>query len=119
MMRIQIACGIRGSRLGALCSAGRSRLLASGAWLKSRGISHLSNTFEEAEAVRAWAVQDRAKRVIVPTDFFAARRTRWIFRRELGPIGVDVEVHSFAPSEYGISDWWGTTTASSISIMKF
>lgn len=65
-----------------------------------------SNTFEEADAVRAWALQARAKRIIVPTESFAARRTRFIFDRELNPEGVAVIVHAFPPADYPLTDWW-------------
>jgi uncharacterized SAM-binding protein YcdF (DUF218 family) len=65
-----------------------------------------SSTQQEAAAVREWALQSLAKRVIVPTELFAARRTRWIFDRELGPVGVEVLVHAFPSSGYTLADWW-------------
>jgi len=67
-----------------------------------------SSTFEEAKAVRDWALQAHAKSVIVPTELFAARRTRWIFERELDPNGLTVIVHAFRPPEYGLAGWWRT-----------
>src|SRR5580700_11153127 len=65
-----------------------------------------SSTQQEALAVREWALQSQAKRILVPTELFAARRTRWIFDRELGPVGVEVFVHAFPPSGYTLADWW-------------
>lgn len=65
-----------------------------------------SSTFEEAEAVRAWALQSGAKRVIVPTELFAARRTRWIFDRELDRSGIAVIVRALPPPDYQLADWW-------------
>jgi uncharacterized SAM-binding protein YcdF (DUF218 family) len=65
-----------------------------------------SSTQQEAVAVREWALQSQAKRIIVPTELFAARRTRWIFDRELGPIGVEVVVHAFPSPDYTLADWW-------------
>jgi uncharacterized SAM-binding protein YcdF (DUF218 family) len=67
---------------------------------------NLSNTYEEAEAVRAWALRSQAKRVIIPTDVFATRRTKWIFDRKLSPIGVDVIVHPFPGWDYELVNWW-------------
>jgi uncharacterized SAM-binding protein YcdF (DUF218 family) len=67
---------------------------------------NVSSTHEEAQALREWALASQAKRVIVPTELFAARRTRWIFDRELGPIGVDVIVHAFRPADYTLANWW-------------
>ncbi len=66
----------------------------------------LSSTVEEARALRAWAVQRQAKSIIVPTELFAGRRVRWIFERELAPLGVRVIVHTYAPADYTLADWW-------------
>jgi uncharacterized SAM-binding protein YcdF (DUF218 family) len=67
---------------------------------------NLSSTYEEAEAVRAWALSSQAMRVIIPTDVFATRRTRWVFDRELSPIGVDVIVRPFPAPSYELAGWW-------------
>jgi len=66
----------------------------------------LSSTWEEARALREWAMQTQSKRIIVPTELFSARRVRWIFDRELAPLGVRVIVQSYEPQEYALSDWW-------------
>lgn len=65
-----------------------------------------SSTFDEAEAVRAWGLQSGAKTIIVPTEIFAARRTRWIFRRVLDAGGIAVIVRAFPAPDYGLADWW-------------
>jgi uncharacterized SAM-binding protein YcdF (DUF218 family) len=67
---------------------------------------NLSSTHEEAQAVRTWAALSGARRIIVPTDLFASRRTRWIFERELASIGVAVNVQAFAAPDYTLGDWW-------------
>src|ERR1700733_12252757 len=51
-----------------------------------------ASTEQEAVALRDWALQTQAKRIIIPTELFATRRTRWIFDRELNPSGVGVIV---------------------------
>lgn len=66
----------------------------------------VSSTHDEAAAVREWASRSHAKRIIVPTEIFAARRTRWIFKHELMPIGVEVIVHAFPQEGYALADWW-------------
>jgi uncharacterized SAM-binding protein YcdF (DUF218 family) len=66
----------------------------------------VSSTQQEAAAVREWASSSHAKRIIVPTEIFAARRTRWIFKHELAPIGVEVIVHALPPQDYTLADWW-------------
>jgi uncharacterized SAM-binding protein YcdF (DUF218 family) len=64
------------------------------------------STYDEAVGVRRWAEAEHAKVVIVPTELFAARRTRWIFNRELTPIAVRVIVSAFPPAGYRLADWW-------------
>jgi uncharacterized SAM-binding protein YcdF (DUF218 family) len=65
-----------------------------------------SNTYEEARAVLDWARVSGARSLIIPTDIFTSRRIRWIFQRQLAPVGVRVMVQSVKPPEYGIDDWW-------------
>jgi hypothetical protein len=67
---------------------------------------NVSSTRDEAEAIREWALASKSKRIIVPTEIFAARRVQWIFDRELTPIGVQVIVHAFPPPQYTLADWW-------------
>jgi uncharacterized SAM-binding protein YcdF (DUF218 family) len=65
-----------------------------------------SNTYDEARAVLDWARISGARSVIIPTDLFSTRRTRWIFQRQLAPAGVRAMVQSVKPPEYSIDDWW-------------
>ena len=64
------------------------------------------NTYAEARAVARWAKQNRARRIIVPTEIFPSRRVKWIFRHELARVGVEVMVEAVAPSGYDLSNWW-------------
>jgi uncharacterized SAM-binding protein YcdF (DUF218 family) len=66
----------------------------------------VSNTYEEARAILEWVRISGAKSLIIPIDIFSARRVRWIFRRELTPVGVRVAVHALTPHEYSLADWW-------------
>jgi uncharacterized SAM-binding protein YcdF (DUF218 family) len=66
----------------------------------------VSNTYEEARALRALAKSSSIRSVIIPTEIFSTRRVRWIFRRELSPIGVEVWIEAIAPLEYSAEDWW-------------
>jgi uncharacterized SAM-binding protein YcdF (DUF218 family) len=65
-----------------------------------------SNTYEEARAVLDWARVSGARSLIIPTDIFTSRRIRWIFQRQLAPVGVRVMVQSVESPEYTIDDWW-------------
>jgi uncharacterized SAM-binding protein YcdF (DUF218 family) len=71
---------------------------------------NLLSTQQEAAAVRQWALQSQAKRVIVPTELLATRRTRWIFERELEPIGVQVVVSAYPADRYKLDNWWRDRT---------
>jgi uncharacterized SAM-binding protein YcdF (DUF218 family) len=66
----------------------------------------LSNTFEEALALRRWAVHNSAHRLIVPTEYFSSRRVRWIMRHELAGTGVEVLVPALDDLESPRARWW-------------
>jgi uncharacterized SAM-binding protein YcdF (DUF218 family) len=66
----------------------------------------VSNTYEEARAVRDWATSSGARSLIIPTEIFPARRVRWIFQHELAAAGVRVSVLALTPREYSREDWW-------------
>jgi uncharacterized SAM-binding protein YcdF (DUF218 family) len=68
--------------------------------------NEVSSTYEEARAVLEWAKSSAATSVIIPTDLFATRRTRWTFQHELAPAGVRVMVHAIKLRAYGVDDWW-------------
>jgi uncharacterized SAM-binding protein YcdF (DUF218 family) len=66
----------------------------------------VSNTYQESKALAAWVRATGARRVIVVSDAFPSRRVRWLFRRELEPLGVRVQVNASAPADYPLAAWW-------------
>jgi uncharacterized SAM-binding protein YcdF (DUF218 family) len=66
----------------------------------------LSSTYEEAVALRAWLLRTHAHSLIVPTEYFASRRVRWIIVRELNGTGAQVEVPAMDDPEYPRTEWW-------------
>ena len=68
--------------------------------------STVTSTYEEAIAVRDWARTNGIKRVIIPTEIFPSRRTRWVFRKKLGQAGIRVEVEALAVRAYTEKNWW-------------
>jgi uncharacterized SAM-binding protein YcdF (DUF218 family) len=66
----------------------------------------LSNTFQEAIALREWAVRNDAHRVIVPTQAFSSRRVRWVLQRELSGAGIQIQVPALDDNGYNPSNWW-------------
>jgi uncharacterized SAM-binding protein YcdF (DUF218 family) len=67
--------------------------------------SNLSNTYEEALALRAWAERTDAHTIIVPTEIFSARRVRWTLNRVLTG-GPAVIVPAIEPMGYRRDNWW-------------
>lgn len=66
----------------------------------------VDSTYLEALSVRTWAKTNNIKRLIVATDVFHTRRVRWLFRKELGPAGIQVEVDAVPVREYTTTNWW-------------
>jgi uncharacterized SAM-binding protein YcdF (DUF218 family) len=67
--------------------------------------SNLSNTYEEARALRDWAARTGARSILVPTEIFPARRVRWTLYRVF-PEEVTVRVPALDPLDYHRSNWW-------------
>jgi uncharacterized SAM-binding protein YcdF (DUF218 family) len=67
--------------------------------------NNLSNTYEEAVALRSWAERTGAPTVIVPTEIFSARRVRWTLTRVFAG-GAAVRVPAIDPIGYRRDDWW-------------
>lgn len=66
---------------------------------------NLRNTHDEALALRDWATQHDIRRIIVPTEIFAARRLRWMLHHVFGEKAT-VLVPALDPPEYRDDDWW-------------
>ena len=67
--------------------------------------SNLSNTYEEARALRDWAARTGVRSILVPTEIFPARRVRWTLYRVF-PEEVTVRVPALDPLDYHRSNWW-------------
>src|SRR5262249_34581553 len=66
----------------------------------------VANTYEEAVALRNWAIRARARRIIVPTEKFSARRVRWVMNHVFAGAGTQVQVPAVIEPEY--EEWWKT-----------
>jgi uncharacterized SAM-binding protein YcdF (DUF218 family) len=66
----------------------------------------VNSTYDESIAVRNWAKTNNVKRLIIATDVFHTRRAGWVFRKELKPLGIQVEVDAVPVREYTATDWW-------------
>jgi uncharacterized SAM-binding protein YcdF (DUF218 family) len=69
--------------------------------------ANVSSTYEEAEALLRYLQQHpEIKKVLIPTEDYHARRTRWVFRRV---IPENLATCSVIPSphlEFDSSHWW-------------
>lgn len=67
---------------------------------------YVNSTYDEAVAVRDWARTNAIHRLIIPTDDFQTRRARWVFRKELRPLGVQVLLQAVPVREFAVTNWW-------------
>jgi uncharacterized SAM-binding protein YcdF (DUF218 family) len=68
----------------------------------------LSNTYEEAAALREWVARSHAKSLIVPTDVFSSRRVRLVVTNALAGTGTAIQIDALDQPEYTRSNWWKT-----------
>jgi uncharacterized SAM-binding protein YcdF (DUF218 family) len=73
--------------------------------------SSLSSTFEEAIALRAWALRNQARSLIVPTEYFSSRRVRWILVHEFVGTGTHILVPALDDPQYPRKEWWKDNAA--------
>ena len=66
----------------------------------------VNSTYDESIAVRNWSRTNNIKRLIIATDDFHTRRACWVFRKELKPLGIKVEVEAVPVREYSATNWW-------------
>ena len=66
----------------------------------------LSNSYEEAIALRDWALHAHVSRIIVPTQEFSSRRIRWLMDREFSGTEIFVQVPALQASDYDYREWW-------------
>jgi uncharacterized SAM-binding protein YcdF (DUF218 family) len=102
--------GLAGKILVSQGSEDRNRLLKLGvpADVIEKFGTAITNTRDEAIALREWAERNPASAFIIPSEIFSARRVRWIFRREFFGTTVNIEVPSFDPPGYTHWNWWKT-----------
>jgi uncharacterized SAM-binding protein YcdF (DUF218 family) len=69
--------------------------------------TNVTSTYEETLALRDWARQSQARRVIICTDFFHTRRCRWIFNRTIPGGSVELRFTAISPQDpYTPDNWW-------------
>jgi len=64
------------------------------------------STYGEALGILEWAKTSGAQSVVIPTDIFPTRRTRWIFNRVLAPARIGTTVEAITPPRYNVDNWW-------------
>ena len=71
----------------------------------------VNSTRDEAVALREWLGKHPAKRIIIATDPFHARRVRFIFERELKGLPVELTVTGIPSKKYDPLYWWESEEA--------
>lgn len=79
----------------------------------------VSNTVEEARAVRALAAERDQDSLIIITDPFHTLRTRIIFRKELQGSGISVQVRPVVGHWYRSNTWWKTSEGVQITTQEY
>jgi hypothetical protein len=72
---------------------------------------NLSDTYQEALGLRRWSLSTGARGLIVPTEYFSARRVRWITQRVFQGTGVQVRVPVISSLYYLQGEWWNNADA--------
>lgn len=67
--------------------------------------ARVESTYDEAVAVSGWLASDEARTVIVVTNDYHTRRTRWIFRKTID-VFDRVAFVSAQPEGFGAANWW-------------
>jgi uncharacterized SAM-binding protein YcdF (DUF218 family) len=65
-----------------------------------------TSTRDEARFVHDYAREHPLRRVTVVTTAFHTARARWIFRKELRGMGIDVRTAAVRHPDYDESDWY-------------
>ncbi len=79
----------------------------------------VSNTVDEAKAVRDLTDERTWDSLIVITDPFHALRTRIIFRDIFQDTGVSIQVRTVADHWYQANTWWKTTEGVNLTIQEY
>jgi uncharacterized SAM-binding protein YcdF (DUF218 family) len=67
--------------------------------------TNVSNTYEEALALREWAARSGVRSIIVPSEIFSARRVRWMLHRVFAGQAI-IRVPALVPFDYRSDNWW-------------
>jgi len=79
----------------------------------------VSNTVEEAKAVRGLTDERTWDSLIIITDPFHALRTRIIFRDIFEGTGVSIQVRTVPDHWYRANTWWKTSEGVSLTIQEY
>lgn len=66
----------------------------------------ITSTRDEAQALKAWLRQHPASRILVVTNAIHTRRARWIFRKTLRDLDVELVFHAVPDRRYRVERWW-------------
>jgi hypothetical protein len=70
--------------------------------------SEISTTYEEADALREWAIRAHARSIIVPIEIFSSRRVRWTLTQALAGTGTEIQIQALDQPAYNYTNWWKT-----------
>jgi uncharacterized SAM-binding protein YcdF (DUF218 family) len=65
-----------------------------------------TSTIDDARMFRAYAARHNVRRAIVVTSSFHTRRTRWVMRRALKGMGVELIMTPADDPRFAANNWW-------------
>jgi uncharacterized SAM-binding protein YcdF (DUF218 family) len=65
----------------------------------------LKSTYEEAKAAAVWASSNNIHSIAVATEWATSRRARWIFEKQMRPLGIQVKIQP-TQEEWTPDNWW-------------
>ena len=119
----QVARAATPPAVAASSESARSRAAVIAAGVPAAAIAQLgkdvASTYDEARAAAGWAAASGARRLIVPTDWYHARRVSWVFRA-LAPPGVAITVVALPqPGAAPVSGDWHNLTMIAREAFKY
>jgi uncharacterized SAM-binding protein YcdF (DUF218 family) len=90
-----------------------------GAILVLRTAGGVASTQDEADALRDFLTRDPAERVVVVTSDYHTRRSRWILRRRLADLSVDLRMDPAPGPAFDARSWWRSEGGAIITFQEY
>jgi uncharacterized SAM-binding protein YcdF (DUF218 family) len=90
-----------------------------GAILVLRTADGVASTQDEADALRDFLTRHPAERVVVVTSDYHTRRSRWILRRRLDDLSVDLRMDPAPGPAFDARGWWRSESGAIVAFQEY